>query len=201
MWGLPNVHECGQGHDKTARWTLRNTEELTTQGILRSQQQRCCVSYSCSWIAEQRVQFPLFQNPTNQRSVVPILTWTEMYRASQNKDPMKYNVGHHDWEILTNHSKSNTENSSYNGLWDGCKNSTKFSCTEEMMSQSIISLLGNISVFPSGKKISISNSACQTHSPKIEKKIMKTAEIWITLRLPTRVSPISPTFSLQNQQI
>jgi hypothetical protein len=30
---------------------------------------------------------------------------------------------------------------------------------------------------------------------------MKTAEIWITLRLPTRVSPISPTFSLQNQQI
>jgi hypothetical protein len=66
-----------------------------------------------------------------------------------------------------------------------------------MMSQSIISLLGNISVCPSGKKISISNSACQRYSPKIEKKIMKTAEIWITLRLPTRVSPISPTFSLQ----
>ncbi len=76
-----------------------------------------------------------------------------------------------------------------------------FPAQKKMMSQSIISLLDNISVFPSRKKISISNSACQRHSPKIEKKIMKTAEIWITLRLPTRVNPISPTFSLQNQQI
>jgi hypothetical protein len=31
--------------------------------------------------------------------------------------------------------------------------------------------------------------------PKIEKKSMKKAEIWITLRLPTRVSPTSPIFS------
>lgn len=32
--------------------------------------------------------------------------------------------------------------------------------------------------------------------PNIEKKIINPAEIWITLRLPTRVLPRSPTFSL-----
>lgn len=33
-------------------------------------------------------------------------------------------------------------------------------------------------------------------SPKREKKIMKAAAIWITRRLPTRVRPINPAFSL-----
>lgn len=34
--------------------------------------------------------------------------------------------------------------------------------------------------------------------PSIEKNIINPAEIWITLRLPTRVLPSNPTFSLQN---
>lgn len=35
--------------------------------------------------------------------------------------------------------------------------------------------------------------------PKMEKNIMKPAEIWTTLLLPTRVSPSSPTFSLETR--
>ena len=37
------------------------------------------------------------------------------------------------------------------------------------------------------------------YQPKIEKNIMKPADIWTTLRLPTRVSPSSPMFSLKNK--
>lgn len=40
------------------------------------------------------------------------------------------------------------------------------------------------------------NSANNRCSPNIEKKIIKPAEICITLRLPTRVVPKRPTFSL-----
>lgn len=39
------------------------------------------------------------------------------------------------------------------------------------------------------------------HEPKMEKKNMKPAETWITLRLPTLVSPRRPTFSLQYLRI
>lgn len=35
------------------------------------------------------------------------------------------------------------------------------------------------------------------HLPSMEKKIMKLAEIWTTLRLPTRVKANKPAFSLE----
>lgn len=35
-----------------------------------------------------------------------------------------------------------------------------------------------------------------SNKPSIEKNSMKPAEIWTTLRLPTRVRPNKPTFSL-----
>lgn len=38
-------------------------------------------------------------------------------------------------------------------------------------------------------------------SPRIEKKIMKPADIWTTLRLPTRVSASNPAFSLKENWI
>jgi len=35
------------------------------------------------------------------------------------------------------------------------------------------------------------------YSPRMEKKIMKPADIWTTLRLPTRVNANKPAFSLK----
>lgn len=37
--------------------------------------------------------------------------------------------------------------------------------------------------------------------PKRPKKIMKAEEIWITRRLPTRVKPTRPAFSLRNKTL
>lgn len=47
-------------------------------------------------------------------------------------------------------------------------------------------------------KILLISQYCRpsNYLPKIEKKIMKPAEIWITRRLPTRVLPRRPIFSL-----
>lgn len=91
--------------------------------------------------------------------------------------------------LLTHKAEEQAVQRSKNRERNWCKNGPKFSCKS-----------GALRVIRQSRRAQggaeIMKRSVEKPGPKMEKKIMKPAEIWTTLRLPTRVIPRSPTFSL-----
>lgn len=92
------------------------------------------------------------------------------------------------------HSSYNAEQDAVNCCkdrqWDRCKEGPKFPCKKKRTSQ----------FERKSCKFSLGNQIKNNKLPNMEKNIINPVDIWITLLLPTFVSPRRPMFSLHQRK-